>query len=136
MKKCIGCSEYKRCRDSFTSWVFFIIGLVATVAIRVVTVLIHVDPIYAKIAWYTGVGGFFMFFVYKFKVNQARAKLIDRQDLVDKIDNKKQLTEDDYSLIGVILCALSSRKERVNYFFIFALSALALLLAIYMDFLK
>lgn len=136
MKKCIGCSEYKRCRDSFTSWIFFIVGLAATVAIRVVTVLIHVDPIYAKIAWYAGVGGFFIFFVYKFRVNQARAKLIDQQGLADKINDKEQLTEDDYSLIGVILCALSSRKERVNYFFIFFLSALALLLAIYMDFLK
>ncbi|NQT22040.1 MAG: hypothetical protein HQ579_01230 [Candidatus Omnitrophica bacterium] len=136
MKKCIGCREYKRCRDSFASWIFFIVGLAATVAIRVVTVLIHVDPIYAKIAWYAGVGGFFIFFVYKFRVNQARAKLIDQQGLADKINDKEQLTEDDYSLIGVILCALSSRKERVNYFFIFFLSALALLLAIYMDFLK
>ena len=136
MKKCIGCSERKNCRDSFTSWTFFIIGLVATVAIRVVTVLIHVDPIYAKLAWYIGVGGFFIFFIYKFRINQARARLINRQDLVNKIDDKKQLTEDDYNLIGVILCALSSRKERINYFFIFFLSALALVLAIYMDFLK
>ena len=136
MEKCTGCSEYKRCKDSFTAWIFFIIGLVATVAIRVVTVLIHVDPIYAKIAWYVGVGGFFIFFVYKFRVNQARAKLIDQQGLIDKINDKKQLTEDDYSLIGVVLCALISRKERVNYFFIFFLSAIALLLAIYMDFLK
>lgn len=136
MKKCIGCSEYERCRDSFTSWIFFLVGLAATVAIRVVTVLIHVDPIYAKIAWYIGVGGFFIFFVYKFRVNQGRAKLIIQQDLVDKINDKKQLTEDDYNLIGVILCALSSRKERINYFFIFALSAIALVLAVYMDFLK
>ena len=135
-KKCITCSEYKNCKDSFASWIFFIIGLIATIALRVVTVLIDVDPVYAKIAWYVGVGGFFIFFVYKFKVNQTRSKLISQQDLVDKITHQKQLTKEDFSLISTILCGLSSKKERINYFFIFGLSAVALILAIYMDFFK
>jgi len=135
-RKCIDCSEYTNCKDSFASWVFFIIGLIATVAIRVVTVLIGLNPVYAKIAWYIGVGGFFIFFVYKFRVNQARSKSINQQDLVNKINQKKQLTNEDYSLISSILCGLSSNKERINYFFIFALSAIALILAIYIDFLR
>lgn len=136
MKKCASCREYKNCQDSFVSWFFFIIGIIATVAIRVVTVLIHLDPIYGKIAWYIGVAGFFIFFIYKFKVGQARAKLIKERELVDKINDKKELTQDDYAAIGVILCGIGSKKERINYFFIFALSALALVLALYMDFLK
>lgn len=135
-EKCITCVEYKRCRDSHVSWLFFIIGLIATVALRVVTVLIRMNPIYGNVAWYVGVAGFFVFFVYKFKVSQARSKLISQKNLVDKIAHQKQLTEEDYSLIGAILCSLSSRKERINYFFIFGLSAVALLLAVYMDFLK
>lgn len=100
------------------------------------TVLIHMDPIYGKIAWYLGVGGFFVFFVYKFKVNQTRSNLINQESLVDKFAHQKQLTKEDYSLISAILCALSSKKERINYFFIFVLSAVALFLAIYIDFLK
>ena len=135
-KKCITCSEYRNCKDSFASWIFFIIGLIATVAIRVVTVLIDMDPVYAKLAWYIGVGGFFIFFVYKFKINQTRARLISKQNLVDKITHQNQLTKEDYSLISVILCGLSSRKERINYLFIFGLSAIALILAVYMDFFK
>lgn len=135
-KECLTCLEYQRCRDSYVSWIFFIIGLIATVAIRVVTVLIAINPVYGKVAWYIGVAGFFVFFVYKFKVSQARSKLISQKNLVDKIAHQKQLTEEDYSLIGTLLCALSSMKERINYFFIFGLSALALLLAVYMDFLK
>jgi len=135
-KECINCIEYKRCRDSYGSWIFFIIGLVATIAIRVVTVLMHMRPLYGKIAWYIGVGGFFVFFVYKFRVNQARSRTIAQRNLVDKIGQGKQLAKEDYSLISAILCGLSSKKERINYFFIFALSAIALLLAIYMDFLK
>ena len=135
-KKCANCVEYKRCRDSYTSWLFFIIALLATVAIRVVTVLTHVNPVYGKIAWYIGVGGFFVFFVYKFKVDQTRSALINQRNLVGKIADKKQLTEEDYNLVGAILCALSSKKDRINYFFIFVLSAAVLLLAIYIDFLK
>lgn len=135
-KKCENCIEAKRCRDSCLSWVFFIIGLVATIAIRAVTVLMHLNPVYAKVAWYIGVGGFFLFFVYKFRVNQVRSDLIAQQELVDKISSRQQLTEENYNLVSAILCALSSRKERINYFFIFGLSAIALLLAIYMDFLR
>lgn len=134
--ECIDCVERERCRDSFASWIFFVIGLIATIAIRVVTVLINIDPIYAKIAWYIGIGGFFIFFVYKFKISQTRSKLIEQRKLVDKISQKSQLTKEDYDLISAILCFLSSKKERINYFFIFGLSAIALILAIYFDFIR
>ena len=131
--KCRDCPEYKRCRDSLASWIFFIIGLVATIAIRLVTVLLEVNPVYAKAVWYIGVGGFFAFFVYKFRVSRQRSALIRSNGLVRKISRRETLTEADYGLIGAILCALSSNKERVNYFFIFGLSAIALLLAVYID---
>lgn len=135
-KKCLTCIEYKRCRDSYVSWIFFILGLVATIAIRVVTVLTHINPVYGKTAWYIGVGGFFLFFVYKFRVAQARSRAITQRNLVDRIAQKGQLTDDDYSLISAILCSLSSRKEKINYVFIFGLSAIAILLAVYIDFFR
>ena len=135
-KTCKNCSEYKNCSDSFAAWIFFIIGLIATVAVRVVTVLIHLNTLYAKIAWYVGIVGFFIFFVYKYRVSKARTILIESQDLVKKIRDKKNLKESDYDLIASILCGLRSRKEIVNYIFIFGLSAVALILAIYMDFIK
>ena len=133
---CTECSEYKNCKDSFASWSIFIIGLIATVAIRVVTVLMHLNPLYAKIAWYVGIGGFLAFFVYKFQISQNRVRIIAKQNLISKINNQKGLTEKDYATIGAILCGVGSKKERTNYFFIFDLSAIALFLAIYMDFLK
>jgi hypothetical protein len=134
--KCLNCIERRRCRDSFASWIFFIIGLIATIAIRVVTLLIKVDPIYSKISWYVGIVGFSLFFVYKFRIGQERSKLIRRMNLIEKISRRKELADEDYRLIDGILCALSSRKERINYFFIFGLSAVALTLAVYLDFIK
>jgi len=103
---------------------------------RVMTVLMHINPIYGRISWYIGVGGFFMFFMYKFNVNRTRSKLIEQQNIVNKINQEKQLVKEDYKLISGILCSLSSKKERVNYFFIFGLSALALIIAAYIDFVK
>ncbi len=135
-KKCLNCSEYKNCRDSFASWIFFIIGMVATIALRLVTVLIHLNPVYGQIAWYVGVFGFFIFFVYKFRVDRARYKLIVKKGLMDKISQGDKIAEDDRQLIGSILCSLSSDKDRINYILIFISSAVAIIVALYFDFLK
>lgn len=105
-------------------------------AIRVVTVLINIKPVYGKIAWYIGVGGFLIFFVYKFNANRALAKIIDKENLIEKAKAQKPLSAEEYSLIAAMLCNLKSEKERINYFFIFAVSAVALIFAIYFDFIK
>jgi len=135
-KKCVKCSQHKNCKDTHTSWFVFIVGVIATISIRAVTILMDFSPIYGKIAWYVGIGGFLIFFIYKFKISQSRVKLIIENGLIDKIANQKQLAKVDYGNVEELLCSLVSKKERINYFFIFILSALALVLAIYMDFLK
>ncbi|MBU4478847.1 MAG: hypothetical protein KKH34_07175 [Candidatus Omnitrophica bacterium] len=135
-KICLNCSQRKNCGDSFISWVFFIIGLIATVAIRVVTVLMDIKPVYGRIAWYIGVGGFLLFFIYKFNTNRTLSRIIEKENLIEKTQNKEPLSGEEYNLIAEILCNLKSEKERINYFFIFAVSAIALLLAIYFDFIK
>ena len=135
-KKCLDCSECKNCRDSFVSWIFLIIGMVATIALRAVTVLIHIKPIYGQIAWYIGVAGFFIFFVYKFRIDRARYRLIVKSGLMDRISRGDKIIEDDRQLLGSILCSLSSNKDRINYFLIFVSSAVAFIVALYFDFLK
>ncbi|MFH1415665.1 MAG: hypothetical protein ABIH89_06240 [Elusimicrobiota bacterium] len=124
--KCTGCSEYKRCRDSYASWIFVIIGMIASIAMRIV-------PVYGKIAWYIGVIGFFVFFIYKYKVFKSRSEIIEHNDLIKKIGGHENLTEEDYDMVSKILCGISSVKERINYLFIFVLSAVALLIAAYFD---
>lgn len=132
----MNCAEYKRCKDSKSSWIFFTIGLIATISIRIVVVLMHINPVYGKLAWYIGVSGFFLFFAYKFRVNQARTKIITQNNLIDKLDKGGQLSKQENELIAAILCSLGSSKERINYFFIFAISAVSLLVAFYFDFIK
>lgn len=135
-KKCINCSEFKRCRENSTSLLFFIIGMIATIAVRVVTVLSYMNPLYGQIAWYIGVAGFFVFFIYKFRVERHRHRLIVNSKLMEKVSQGKSLTAEDSELIGSILCALSSNKDRINYLLIFVSSALAIIVALYLDLLK
>lgn len=133
-KKCIHCGEYKRCRDSRVSWIFFLIGIIATIAVRIVTVLIDINPVYGKVSWYIGVVGFLLFFIYKFRIDHVRSRFITQQKLINKVLKKDLLTKEDSDLIASILCALSSNKDKINYFFIFVSSALALIAAMYFDF--
>jgi len=135
-RKCINCQEYERCKESRASVFFFIVGLIATIAIRVVTVLIHLNPLYGQIAWYIGVGGFLLFFIYKFKIDSARYKIIKENGLMLKILRNEELKNEDRQVLSAILCALASSKDRINYFVIFASSALALIAGAYFDFIK
>ncbi len=131
--KCKGCSQREHCQDSWVSWVFFFVGILATIAIRLVTVLGDHDPVYGKIAWYIGVVGFFVFFVYKFKVDGVRSKLIRQADLIEKMNKREELKEEDYQIASSVFCSLSSNKDLINYFIIFTTSIIAFLFALYID---
>ena len=96
----------------------------------------NINPVYGKFSWYIGVGGFLIFFVYKFNINKKLSKIIDKENLIEKTKTQKMLSAKDYKLISQILCNLKSQKERINYFFIFAISAVALIFAVYFDFIK
>lgn len=135
-RDCKNCINKDKCKGGFSSWLFFIIGIISAVSIRTAAFLMHLNPVYAKISWYVGVGGFFVFFVYKFLVSQRNTGMIKQQHILEKLDTKQQLSIDDYSLIYRILCSLTSKKERINYLFIFALSAIALTIAVYLDFFR
>jgi len=134
--KCKNCQGRKTCQDEAVSWIFVIIGLLATVSIRLVTVLMNFNETYGKIAWYIGVVGFILFFVYKYKVFKQRAEFIEQMHLIEKINNNDPLDDNDRKGLSIILCKIMSNKERINFFFIFIASFVALILAIYFDFIR
>jgi len=61
---------------------------------------------------------------------------LEKTDLVDKLLNNQALDNHDREVLGTIVCRLSSKKDKINYLFIFFFSGLALALAIYVDFIK
>jgi len=133
-KKCEGCSQKKVCQDSLASWVFFLVGIIATVALRVIVVVEEIDPSYGRVAWYVGVIGFILFFIYKFKRLRESAAIIKKSGLPHKLAEGSELNKEEYMLLSELVCAQDNWKERANFFIIFLLSSLALLFAVYLDF--
>ena len=124
----------RKCDDSAASWIFLFIGIIASLAMRLVVLFMHLNPFLAKAAWYVGISFFLVFFLYRYNVSRFRARSIEERSLVTKISDNKELAHDDRETIGKILCSLTSKKERINFAVIFILSGIALLLAISADF--
>ncbi|NQT91087.1 MAG: hypothetical protein HQ558_07530 [Candidatus Omnitrophica bacterium] len=118
------------------AWVFFFVALVATISIRAVNVALDANPMLAKAFWYTGIIGFSAFFIYKFRNDQILHRELQATRLSEKLLSKEKLSEHDYEVLGTIVCRLSSKKDKINYFFIFFFSGVALALAIYADFFR
>ncbi len=136
MRSCKNCSAYKECRDTAASWIFLFIGLLATIAIRAVNLFLEFSPLWAKTFWYIGVGGFFIYFLYKFKQDRNIQKEIAKRLLSQKLSGNQGISAEDREFLKTILCKLKSTKDAINYFFIFFTSGLALILGIYLDFIR
>lgn len=130
---CKNCSMAGVCRGNANSWIFFIIGIIATIAMRIIEPMNLLDPFYGKLSWYIGVTGFFIFFVYKYRVQTARKKIIEDHSLVEKISGAQKLSPEENMLVARLVCSQRSWQERANFFVIFALSLLALLVALIAD---
>lgn len=114
---------------------FFWSGIAATVFYRAIIILNHVHGPWSLIAWYAGTIGFVIYFAHRYQVTEIRSKLISERQLQDKI-NRSNLAEDDRTAMIYVLGTLRSSKERWNYIAIFVTSALAIIIGMYLDFIR
>ena len=133
---CSDCFELKKCKESFSSWIFFFIALIAVISLRAVNLVLDFNPLWAKLFWYIGVSGFLIFFINKFRYDNILHRELEKTKLSSKLLSKRRLSPHDYEVLGTIVCKLTSKKDKINYFFIFFFSAIALILAVYNDFLR
>ena len=113
---------------------YFIIGLIAAFAYRVIIVLNFFDPLWVKIAWYTGTIGFVIYFWNRYNVVQTYRQLIEENELVDTVKHLKGVSKRQREALLHIVSTLNTTKAQLNYVFIFILSAIALVVGIYLDF--
>jgi len=118
----------------YRRWMF-ILGILATIAYRIIVVLNHYSPLLVQIAWYAGTIGFVWYFSHRFKVENRRDKIITENNLVQKIEKAETLSPQDRELLVYILKGLQTSLSKWNYIAIFILSALALAYGVYQDFL-
>jgi len=115
---------------------YFWSGILATFAYRAIIVLNFYSAVWVKIFWYIGTIGFIVYFIHRFDVSKKRAELIVKYRLREKLDNNTldKLTPEDNEALGYILRTLVSSKEKWNYYAIFVLSGLALIVGVLLDF--
>lgn len=114
---------------------FFWSGIAATVLYRAIIVMNHVPGPWAKIFWYAGTVGFVLYFAHRYQISERRAKVIADCALLDKV-RVSGMPDDDKAAFEYVLGTLQSSKEKWNFITIFATSALAILVGIYLDFLR
>jgi len=123
----------KICKESPVTTVFFIIGLIATIAIRAIGISGLFNIVVTKILWYIGVLGFLLFFIYKYKVENERRKMIIENNIIKKIILESNIDEKDKEVLSSLLCGFISKKDTINYFVIFFTSAVSLIIALVFD---
>ncbi|NCD01110.1 hypothetical protein EOL94_03405 [bacterium] len=122
-------------RNKFYRYLVFSIGIISTIAYRIIVVLNNYDPLLVKISWYIGTIGFVWFFINDFEIENRRDKIITDLKLVEKIKDCKDLNEKEKISLEYVLRGIKDSLNKWNYIIIFILSALALVYGLYEDFL-
>lgn len=120
--------------SKYYRYFMFALGIIATIAYRIIVVLNHYSPLFVQISWYIGTIGFVWYFAHRFKVENRRDNLITNLNLVDKIRNQEKLNNEEREVLLYILSGLQTSLSKWNYIAIFILSSLALIYGFIQDF--
>ncbi|UCC94770.1 MAG: hypothetical protein JSW40_08155 [Candidatus Omnitrophota bacterium] len=111
----------------------FIIGVLCAAGFRSLTIIDVLYPHLVRPVWYFAVIGYIYFFAYRYHIANKRKKVITENDLLSKLRQDKEITKEDKEFISYILASLIRSKESINYFFIFIMSIVAILLDIFIS---
>ena len=114
-------------------WFFFWVGLIATIAYRIVIILNLYSPFAVKVSWYIGTIGFIFYFGHRYDIAKKRSDLVKDYDLVKTVDKIKDLDPQKKMALNYLIQTSLTSKSRYNSAMIFILSVLALLIGIYLD---
>lgn len=122
-------------QPSSLRWFFFVVGIIATIAYRIIIVLNLYDPLWVKISWYIGTIGFIFYFGYLYKLQSKRADLAKQYGLLNLVKKMKGIKAEQKNALSYIVKSNMTSKAKWNSAVIFILSLLALIVGIILDFL-
>jgi hypothetical protein len=105
---------------------FFFVGFVSAFAFRSLLVLERLEPAWVRPAWYAGVLGYMVFFLYRYGISRKRKNAIKNYRLIEKIRSDECLSEEDREVVTYLLLSIKKSREDINYFVIFIMSILAI----------
>lgn len=106
---------------------FFVIGLVSALSFRALMAVKDLEPELFRPVWYTGIIGYIVFFSFRFFISRKRRKAIVDYGLISKVEEGRELTDEDRRVVAYLLSSLQKSRENLNYLFIFITSALAII---------
>lgn len=111
--------------SALTMWTFFSLGILSSLAFRVLIVFHHIDPGMVRPVWYAGVAGYTFFFFYRYGISKKRKKAVTDFGLLEKISSGECLSGDDRKAAEYLFRSITKSKEHINYLVIFILSLVA-----------
>lgn len=122
-----------RLNSSIYRILIFMVGVIATIAYRLVIILNHYSQFWVEVFWYIGTIGFVWYFAHRFNIENRRDQLIKKLNLVKKIQTGQTFNSKDKTALLYILKSLGTSLAKWNYIAIFFFSFLAMAYAIYVD---
>jgi hypothetical protein len=112
---------------------FFYLGLIGAIGLRIVLILNNYNPLYSKIIWYIAMLSLTAFYYYRRWIERKRRKIIVDGDLLEKI-NKNNLDSTDRKKILTLLGSTIVSKQMLNLDILFLASIAALIIQMVIDF--
>jgi|GEM_PF-7045785 hypothetical protein len=119
-------------KSAFVSLVLMLIGIIGSIALRLVLPLSRIGNLYASISWYFAMILFVVFYTYRLYVEEKRQAIIIRNRLMEKTKEGKLNTE-DLNKIRTILNSLLVSKVKVNYLFLLIITIIFLIFQLFID---
>lgn len=120
--------------SNFVRNLYFLAGIIATLAYRIIVILNFYGAVLVQISWYIGTIGFIIYFFHRYQISEKRSKIINQHNLKEKVSQLQELNTEDKEAMAYIFATLQSSKEKWNNILIFAVSGIALAIGIYLDF--
>ena len=104
-----------------------VIGILSALAFRSLLILDQTLPSLVLPVWYFGVIGYFFFFLYRYWISAKRKRAIEEFRLIEKVEAGQCLQGQDREVLIYLLSSIKVSREHINYYTIFALSILAIM---------
>lgn len=105
---------------------FFLLGVLSSVAFRLIIIFQKLLPGWVRPTWYFGVLGYMAFFIYRYYISVRRKRVVAQSDIIAKLKGAGPLSDADRQAALYLLSSIQKSPEDWNYLAIFILSAVAI----------
>jgi hypothetical protein len=103
----------------------FVLGMCCTFSFRIIPILSQLQPRWVRPVWYFGVLGYVIFFFHQYRISKRRRQTVQQFDLIKSLRNNEPMSAQQRQAATYVLESVTKSRERINYYVIYILSALA-----------